>query len=476
MVFSEHILIDVDDILVNEENPRHDPIFGLGQTFIMQQLIRNKKEANAMYKLITDIFREGWFPQSIVTVTYDDEKKKHIAWDGNRRITALKILKEPEITQKFKEFTYSQRVGIYNMSKGIKDKSFFQIPCYVAKSFEECAGYIRSIHTTDTGALRWDSYAIKRFENKLGVKNLFTQLQGYCKTAFDNVKGEFPVSKFERIVSSKVGKKYLDIEVIDGNLTCLSSVEVLDEKVKRIINDIIDGKVTTITIKNNDNISKYLNGESYNESPKTDSSENTSSYNKVDNEKNIQLSLYDSEIGEKNEKNKNIPSTIIGKLKKKFIRKEEYIQFAKIDISKLNRRNERSIGIRDLAYEIQQLSLCNEYKKYPISYCFLIRSLLEQSCIYFLINNEKWNKLKEDNNNRDLRLEKIIEYISRNKVLLLNDDTIFRCWETCFNSEGTKNYLDLVIHHPYRIRANVDAIKTFTDMGLYAIIQYFIQN
>lgn len=472
MTFSEHILIEVDNILVNEENPRHDPVIGLTQTFIMQQLIRNRKEANAMYKLITDIFREGWFPQSIVTVTFNDAEKKYIAWDGNRRITALKMLKNPEITQVFKEFTHSQRIGIYNMSKGIKDESFFKIPCYVAQSFEECAGYIRSIHTTDTGALRWDSSAIKRFENKLGIKNLFAQLQGYCKTAFDNVNGDFPVSKFERIVSSKVGKKYLDIEVIDGNLTCLSSVEILDEKVKRIIKDIIDGKVTTMTIKNNDNISKYLNGEKCDESTKSYLEGNQDNFKETD-DKNVQLSLYDNNF---DEKNRNTKSNIIGRLRKKFIRKDDNIQFCKINISKLNAKNERSMGIRNLAYEIQRLSFGNEYKKYPISYCFLIRSLLEQACIYFLINNKKWAKLKEDNNNRDLKLERIIEYISRNKILLLKDDTIFRCWETCFNSEGTKNYLDLVIHHPYRIRANIDAVKALADMGLYAIIQYLIEN
>lgn len=476
MAFSEHILIDIDEILVNEENPRHDPVIGLDQTFIMQQLIRNKKEAAAMYKLITDIFKEGWFPQSIVTVTFDSKKNKYVAWDGNRRITALKILRRPEMIQNFKQFSYSQRVGICNMSKGIKDESFFKILCYVAQSFEECAGYIRSIHTTDTGALRWDSSAIKRFEYKLGIKNLFMQLKGYCKTAFDNVKGDFPVSKFERIVSSKVGKKYLEIEVIDGNLICLSSLDILDEKVKRIINDISEGKVTTTTIKNNDNISNYLNGDNYEENEETYSDKNNNNYKEENTEKNVQLSLYDNNIEKNKEENKRTSNNIIEMLGKKFIRKNEHIQFCKIDISKLNMDNERSSGIKDLSYEVQRLSLSNEYKKYPISYCFLIRSLLEQASIYFLINKQKWQKLKDDNNNRDLKLEKIIEYISRNKTSLLNDDTIYRCWETCFNSDGTKNYLDLVIHHPYKIRANVDAIKALADMGIYAIIQYFIEN
>lgn len=475
MVFGEHILINIDDILVNKENPRHNPVLEISESFIMQQLIRNKKEASAMYKLISDIFKEGWYPQSIVTVTYDNERKKYIAWDGNRRITALKILKNPDIIQEFKEFSYSQRIGIHNMSNGIKDSTFFQVPCYIAQSFKECSGYIRSIHTTDTGALKWDSSAIKRFEYNLGIKNIFTQLQGYCKTAFDNVKGDFPVSKFERIVSSKVGKKYLEIEFRDGNLTCLSSLEVLDNKVKKIINDIIDGNVTTFTIKNNENIFKYLN---------EDNSENTkiSLFKEVEKNKsdvniseNNQITLEDINNQQESINSRNTDN-VINKLKRRFIKKIDNIQFSNIDVSKLKSENERSIGIKNLAYEIQQLSFYNQYKKYPIAYCFLIRSILEQTSIYFLINENRWDRLKSDNNNKNLKLEKIIEYISRNKSNLFKDDTILRCWETCFNSGGTKNYLDLVLHHPYKIMANIDAIKLITDMGLFAIIQYFIDN
>ena len=56
------------------------------------------------------------------------------------------------------------------------------------------------------------------------------------------------------------------------------------------------------------------------------------------------------------------------------------------------------------------------------------------------------------------------------------DDTILRAWETCFDNEGIKNYLDLVIHHPYKVIANVEAIKTITDIGIFAIIQFFINS
>lgn len=497
MEIKEYQMIDIDKIVVNPENPRHNPVMNLDETFIMQQLVTNTREANSMYKLITDIFKDGWYAQSIITVVYDENSDKYVAWDGNRRTTALKILKYPELLDVFNHFSYTQRKGIKNLSKNIKDESFFQIPCYVSPSFDDCKGYIRNIHTNDTGALRWDTASIKRFEEKLGIKNIFTQLQGYCPKAFSNVGRDFPVSKFEKIVSSKIGKQYLEIDFIDNTLTCLSSIEDLERKVSKIINDINSGNINTETVKNIKNIKAYL----YPELAKEEKDIDITKFNDMTNRENKeekfkQTDMFSDCDGEETKNDKAIENNkSMDRLKKilhpktdtnetgsnlnntpKLIRRNQDILFKNIDISKIKMENERSIGIRNLCYEIKNLSNYNQYKRYPISYCFLIRSLLEQSTIYFLINKGKWEQLKEGNNNRDLKLEKIIKYISRNKGNLIEEDTILRCWESCFNTEGTKNYLDLVIHHPYKVIANVEAIKSITDTGMFAIIQYLISE
>ena len=446
----EHQLIDIEEILVNPENPRHTQIMMPDEVFIMQQLLRNPREATAMHKLISDIYTNGWYAQSIVTVTYDDKKGKFVAWDGNRRLTAMKILKNPKLIESLKYFSYTQIRSIYAMSANIQGEDFFEIPCYVALSFEECANYIRNIHTSDTGALKWDTASIKRFENKLGIKNIFAQLQGFCPKAFSAIDNEFSVSKFERIVSSKVGKEYLDIDFSSNVLMPLSSMDELDKKVSKIVQDISEGKVTTEVIKNNENIKKYLyQQENHDKVIKEDST------NKEDFK---QLDLL------KTNKKRNV----------RLIKKDETILFRNINCKNLNYSNERAKGIKRICYEIQYLSIGGLYKKCPIAYCFLIRSLLEQSCIYFLINKGKWEKWKSENNNIDLRLEKIISRISKDKQNLIFDDTISRVWEICFNNEGTKNYLDLVIHHPYKVVANTEAIKAITDMGLFAIIQFLI--
>ena len=147
------------------------------------------------------------------------------------------------------------------MHKQINDKSFYEVSCYVATSFEECADYIRAIHTTDTGALPWSDVAKKRFENKLGTKNMFSQLKEYCSKPFENISDQFSVTKFEKIANSKVGKEFLKIDNTGNILTHASSIKELEEKLAKIIKDINDGTLKNENIKNATEMKKYLYGE-----------------------------------------------------------------------------------------------------------------------------------------------------------------------------------------------------------------------
>lgn len=466
------IKVSINEICVNPENPRHDIVINLDEVFVMQQLVKTKKDSQAMYKLICDIYNAGWFPQSIVTVMYDEEKKKYIAWDGNRRLTALKILQNPTILDVLPNFTYAQRNKINDMHKQINDKSFYEVSCYVATSFEECADYIRTIHTTDTGALPWNDVAIKRFENKLGIKNMFSQLKEYCSKPFEGISDNFSVNKFEKIANSKVGKEYLKIDNTDNILTHTSSIEELEEKLSKIIKDINDGTLKNKNIKNATEMKKYLYGQeeqtiSIEEKdvivPSVNNLEKTKDINKTEQNKETKVQVIDSQI------------SFIKPNSYELIKRESNSIFIRINIKKLKEDNPRTIGIKDLCYEIQQMCINSHNKKYNISFSFLVRALLEQSAIYFLINKNMWDKLKGRYANKDLKLEQIIREIEKRKSSLFDKNTL-RCWETFNDNTSTKDYLDMIVHHTYLIRANIGTINNISDNGLYAIIQFFIDN
>jgi len=451
--------VKIEDIMINPENPRHNEVQitipEFGEELIMKQLIRDKETANKMFDLIKSIYESGFIPSLAVILEYKENLNKYIPWDGNRRITALKILKNPSVMQNLKYFTHAQVNTVFEFSKKVQE-DFYEVSAYIVQDFEEAAPMIKAIHTTASGAMQWDRIMIKRFEQKLGLKNIITQAQELMPSVFKDLPNNFPTSILDKILESKEGKQFLNIDNMDNILTFTSSMNDTEEKLKKIVDDIKEGNINSKTIQNNKKIKEYLNTGKTTNKTKAEVQEH-----KDDNVSQVKLADFEDEP--------NFSP-------KSDIKNEDTIIFSNINIDNLDLSNERARGIKALAYEIQRLSRKDGYKYYPISYCFLLRTLLEQTSIYFLMNSNKWDTLK-NSKNRDLSLSEIIVYITKNVDNLFADNiNIKRSWKIVFDSQISKDYLDLVIHHPYKIRPNIEYIKAISDIGVFAIIQYFIDK
>ena len=121
-------IIKVEDIMINPENPRHNEVQltipEMGEELIMKQLIRDKETANKMFDLIKSIYEAGFIPSLAVILEYKENINKYIPWDGNRRITALKILRNPNVMHNLKYFTYAQINTVFELSKKVQDDFF----------------------------------------------------------------------------------------------------------------------------------------------------------------------------------------------------------------------------------------------------------------------------------------------------------------------------------------------------------------
>lgn len=478
-------IIKIDDIMINPENPRHNEvqltISEMGEELVMKQLIRDRETANKMFDLIKSIYESGFIPSLAVILEFRENTNKYIPWDGNRRITALKILKNPSIMQNMKYFTHSQINTVFEFSKKVED-DFFEVSAYIVKDFKEAAPMIKAIHTTASGALQWDRIMIKRFEQKMGLKNIITQAQDLLPNVFVDLPNNFPTSILDKILESKEGKRFLNIDNLDNVLTFTATIDDTEKKLKKIVDDIKDGKINSKTVQSNKKIKEYLTNDTATDNMKEELTEtnktenNSDKINKIEEEK-PKINLDKNKVNNEQQ----ITMTQLGfssilSPEINTIKKEDTIVFSNINIDNLDYNNERANGINSLAYEIQCSSRRNGYKYYPISYCFLLRALLEQSSIYFLIEKSKWNKLIEGKR-RDLNLSEILKYITNDADNLFMDDiNIRRIWDIVFNNQTNKDYLDLVIHHPYKIYPNLEYIRTLSDIGLFAIIQYFINS
>lgn len=91
---SKQIKVNIDKLIVYENNPRH--LKAEDETEAIKKLCE-KVTITKMYNLAKDISNDGLLPNSFpVVVKSDIEKDKYIVYDGNRRITAIKLMLNPE--------------------------------------------------------------------------------------------------------------------------------------------------------------------------------------------------------------------------------------------------------------------------------------------------------------------------------------------------------------------------------------------
>ena len=80
--------VDIADILLDKNNPRffiHEE--DLNQNQVLSKILNYKVD-----NLIESILKESFFPDQAVILIKDEEKKKYIVIEGNRRVAACKLI------------------------------------------------------------------------------------------------------------------------------------------------------------------------------------------------------------------------------------------------------------------------------------------------------------------------------------------------------------------------------------------------
>lgn len=129
-------------------------------------------------------------------------------------------------------------------------------------------------------------------------------------------------------------------------------------------------------------------------------------------------------------------------------------------------------GILAISKEIIGISKTVYFKNYPIATAMLLRTLLEQTLKYHLKKTGHWDKVV--NKGFDPSLDKLIKYFSQNLSGLIPDATMQRIYKAIFDNVGTKESLDLIVHHTDLVTANKDALESIAKGGLKAFIEYLL--
>lgn len=253
--------IALSNLLIDTQNPRLENIIE-GQNDALRVIA--KTQNRKLLVLAKDISKNGLSPIDLpIVMPVDEENRRFVVLEGNRRIAALKILENPEIIRGavrdtlFKAF---KQLGTEYQKQPIE-----LIDCVVVSSREEADHWIELRHTGENegaGIVSWGATEIERFrERRRGAKSPSLQILQFLeekKIISPETRRKVPITSLKRLIKTPYIRKQLGIAFQNGVVvTNLPEKEVL-KGLKRIVEDLASGKIKVPDIYYEKDRRKYI--------------------------------------------------------------------------------------------------------------------------------------------------------------------------------------------------------------------------
>lgn len=127
----------VDQLRLWPENPRLNPEENhIYLSDYAEDITNESTDKNKFIDLVKSIAEDGFIPADPIVVWKNTENERYYVAEGNRRVLALKLLRDPQKAPR------SIRSSIIKYSKLIKKNGIEKILVNVAPTFEDAEWYI----------------------------------------------------------------------------------------------------------------------------------------------------------------------------------------------------------------------------------------------------------------------------------------------------------------------------------------------
>ena len=234
--------IPLGRIYLNSENPRHDPIND--EKDIIAHLCKEEKAV----ELAIDIAKEGQInPLENIGVVQEGTGRaaRYIAWEGNRRICALKMLRDPHKAPSPRDTKKIERA--------IERENFATPPkvrAIVFDTSEEMEGWLDRLHTDHPlSRSAWSARAKERARGEKAkypiATAMFDLIDKLEYLTPSQLKNKFFV--IERYTSIAKFREALALDIVDGNVITRRSIKDFRKMLQIFARDMVskDRKINT---------------------------------------------------------------------------------------------------------------------------------------------------------------------------------------------------------------------------------------
>lgn len=199
----------------------------------------------------------------------EDEPDAFQVLDGNRRLTAIKILEAPSLAEGILPSASLQKLR--KLATQYEANPITELRCTVYADRAEADPWVELIHrgtSQGAGLVEWDGQVGARYDARKGNKPIRLQVLDYVREKAklsDGTRqlindGKFPITTLDRLLGTPYVRKKLGIEREDGHIVTQFPEEEVLKGLTRIVEDLGSGTLTVSKLKSQDQRIDYING------------------------------------------------------------------------------------------------------------------------------------------------------------------------------------------------------------------------
>ncbi|MDG0815137.1 hypothetical protein [Bdellovibrio svalbardensis] len=251
--------LQLSNLELNTQNPRFE-MAGDQREAIRTML---NEQSDKIINLAEDIIKFGLNPsESAIVAPVETVKGIFVVLEGNRRITALKLLDNPD----FASFDKALLKKFKELSSGYK--KIKSISCIVFDDPDNANKWIKLKHTGENegvGTVRWNTQQQARFEESVGGNTAealqvidFLKKSSYVSQDVKSNLGKVPATNLERIIKDRNMQSVLGITIEDGKVNTDFEESEVVKGLTKVVNDLVSKAIKVKDIYTKKDREKYI--------------------------------------------------------------------------------------------------------------------------------------------------------------------------------------------------------------------------
>lgn len=254
--------LSLSQLVVNIENPRFEIVSNQREALLTMIEDQNGK----LERLAADIVEYGLSPHEAIIVAPHKTLEGHYnVLEGNRRVTALKLLFNPNLVPDKNKALSSK---LRKLSLDFLKRPIDTVNCVIFQDEKDAFRWVKLIHTGENdgiGRVTWDAQQKSRYEERAEGKSSlalqvlnFLQKQNDFDQNFKHQLKNIPLSSLQRLVGDPNFRGAIGIDFKNGEaFTNLDPTEVI-KPLKKVVKDLISNDFSIKDIYYKEDRLKYI--------------------------------------------------------------------------------------------------------------------------------------------------------------------------------------------------------------------------